>query len=270
MVYPIAKIGVAQPEPFVFAFFRFTIASVVLMTIVKSRTYAVPIDKKDYPRIILLGILIIPLNQTLFLIGQSMTAAGHGAFLFATTPIWIFLLALIHLKEKTPTRRAAGIILGMLGVATIMWSGLRTAGQEYFIGDVIIVIAVIAWGYYTIVGKGLVRKYGALRITAYALTSGSVLYFPFGLYRAVVFDYSDVTISAWLSVGYLAVGLSVIVYLIWYWLLKYMEASRAAVFQNIQPVVASTVAYLFLHEPLGIAFVVGGLIVISGVVLSET
>lgn len=257
-------------EAFTLAFFRFTIASVVLLAIVKSKPHALAIEKKDYPRIVLLGILIIPLNQTLFLVGQAMTAAGHGAFLFAITPLFIFLLARIHLKERTTLRRLTGIVMGIVGVGVIMWSGLQTAGQAYLIGDSIIFVAVIAWAYYSILGKDLVRKYGPLRITAYALSSGAALYFPFGLYRAVVFDYSAVTYAAWLSIAYLAVGLSVIVYLIWYWLLKFMDASRAAVFQNIQPVVASIVAYFFLGEQIGAAFVIGGLIVIAGVVLSET
>ncbi|MCB2229206.1 DMT family transporter [bacterium] len=270
LVYPVAKVGLAEMEAFTFAFFRFTIASIVLLAIVRSRSYALTIERKDYPRIVLLGILIIPLNQTLFLVGQAMTAAGHGAFLFATTPLWIFLLARIHLKEKTTARRLTGILLGLAGVIVIMWSGLQTAGKEYLLGDIIIVIAVLAWAYYSILGKDLVRKYGALRITGYALSSGALLYFPFGLYRAISFDYSGVTYAAWLSVGYLAVGLSVIVYLIWYWLLKYMDASRAAVFQNIQPIAASITAYFFLGEAIGAAFVVGGLIVMSGVVLSET
>ncbi|MDX9857024.1 MAG: EamA family transporter [candidate division Zixibacteria bacterium] len=270
LVYPVAKVGLAEMEAFTLAFFRFTIASVVLLAIVKSRRHDLAIERKDYPRIVLLGILIIPLNQTLFLVGQAMTAAGHGAFLFATTPLFVFLLARIHLKERTTVRRLTGIVMGLLGVGLIMWSGLRTAGTEYLLGDSIIFVAVIAWAYYSILGKDLVRKYGALRITAYALSSGAALYFPFGLYRAIAFDYSGVTYAAWLSVGYLAVGLSVIVYLIWYWLLKYMDASRAAVFQNIQPVVASITAYFFLGEQIGAAFVIGGLVVMAGVVLSET
>ena len=270
LVYPIAKVGLAQMEAFTFAFYRFTIASVILLTIVRLKRYEFKIDRKDYPRIFLLGFLIVILNQALFLFGQAMTAAGHGAFLFATTPLFIFVMARIHLKERTTSRRLIGISLGIIGVAAIMWSGLRTAGEDYLIGDLIILVSVIAWAYYSILGKDLVRKYGTIRITAYALSSGALMYFPFGLYRAVTFDYSGVTISAWLAVAYLALGLSVIVYLIWYWLLKFLDASRAAVFQNIQPVVASSVAYLFLGEQIGTAFIIGGLIVIAGVVLSET
>lgn len=268
--YPIAKYGLAIIEPFTFAFFRFTISSILLLILVKLKKHKTPIERKDWPRLILLGILIIPLNQTLFLVGQHLTGAGHGAFLFSTTPVLIFILALIHLKEKFNGRRAIGSALAFTGVMIIMLSGALNVSIDYLIGDLIIFLSVLAWAYYTIVGKGIVVKYGALRTTGYALSIGSAIYFPFGLYRALEFDYTNVTAGAWWSVAYLAIGLSVFVYVLWYWLLKHMEASRVAVFHNVQPVIATGVAWLVLGEPITLPFLIGGLTVLAGVITSET
>jgi len=205
----------------------------------------------------------------MYLYGQKLTAAGHGSLLFATVPIWIFLGAMIHLKEKFRWRRAVGVLIGLTGVIVIITAGAVEIGREDLTGDLIILLAVIAWAYYSILGKPLVEKYGAFRVTAYALASGSALYLPFGLYRAVVFDYSQVTIGAWLSVLYVALGVSVAAYVLWYWVLKQMDASRIAVWHNIQPIIASVVAYFFLHEPLGWSFVIGGVIVLIGVIVTE-
>jgi drug/metabolite transporter (DMT)-like permease len=267
--YPIAKYGLSIIEPFTFAFYRFLISSVVLLVMAAFQRHERPIERQDWLRIVLLGILVIPLNQTLFLVGQAMTGAGHGAFLFSTTPIWVFLLAVIHLKEKATWRRGMGIIVAASGVVLIMWSGLARFGTEYLVGDLIIVVSVIAWGYYTILGKNLVRKYGALRTTAYALASGSVIYFPFGLYFALKYDYSQATPGAWGSVLYMALGLSVLVYVLWYWLIKHVEISRVAVYHNIQPIWAATVAYLFLHESLSPDFLIGGSLIVAGVLITE-
>ena len=268
--YPVAKFGLTEIEPFTFAFYRFILASSVLLILVSLKKYDLPIERRDYPRILLLGVLIIPLNQTLFLVGQSLTAAGHGAFIFTTTPTLIFILAMIHLREQYTHRRLAGVIAALIGVATIMLSGGIEVRRQYLLGDLIILLSVIAWAYYTIIGKPLVRKYGALRLTAYALTSGSVLYFPFGLYHAMRLDYSAVTIAAWGSVAYMAIGLSLVVYVLWYWVLKYMEASRIAVFHNVQPIFATVVAALWLGEQLTETFVIGGLIILTGVLIAES
>jgi len=267
--YPIAKYGLEVIDPFTFAFYRYLLSSSVLLLIARYRHYTRPIERADWWKIIGLGVLIIPFNQTMFLIGQSMTGAGHGAFIFSTTPVWIFLLAVIHLKERATWRRWLGMLMATAGVMTIMWSGLARFGHEYLWGDLIIVISVIAWGYYTVFGKNLVRKYGALRMTAYALAIGSAFYLPFGFYSALRYDYSQSTPGAWGSVVYMSIGLSVLVYVLWYWLLKHLDASRIAVYHNVQPIIASAVAYAFLGEVPTPTFILGGSIVLAGVIITE-
>lgn len=267
--YPIAKYGLEIIDPFTFAFFRYLISSTVLLTIVRFTKRQPKVERRDWGRIVLLGVLIVPFNQTLFLVGQHLTGAGHGAFIFSTTPVWVFLLALIHLKEKTTWRRTLGIIMATAGVTVIMLSGAFDVGTEYLLGDAIILVAVLAWAYYTILGKKLVQKYGALRMTAYALAIGSAMYLPIGGWSAWHYDYSRATLAAWGSVAYMAIGLSGVVYVLWYWLLKYLDASRIAVYHNVQPIIASGLAYFFLGESLETAFVVGGLIIVSGVIITE-
>ncbi|HOP07078.1 MAG TPA: EamA family transporter [candidate division Zixibacteria bacterium] len=267
--YPVAKYGLAIIEPFTFAFYRFVLASVILLGLTRTKKYGTPIARRDWPKIWLLGILIIPLNQTLFLYGQSLTAAGHGAVLFATTPIWVYILAMIHLDEKFLWLRVFGIALALIGAVMVMSVGAIKVGTEYLMGDMIIVVSVVAWAYYTVLGKTMVRQYGALRLTAYSVACGSVLYFPFGVYHAIKFDYSQTNWGAWGAVAYMAVGLSLIVYVIWFWLIKYLDASRAAVYQNVQPIIASIVAYFWLGEGLGPMFILGGVTVLVGVVISE-
>ena len=269
LTFPIAKLGLEFIEPFTFAFYRFVISSTVLFLMVKFQRYETPIERRDYWKMMGLGVLIIPFNQAMYLFGQSMTGAGHGSLLFATVPIWIFLGALIHMKERPSLRRAIGIVVAVVGVVVVMTTGAVEISTEYLWGDLAILVAVIAWAYYAFLGKPLVRKYGAIRVTAYALISGSILYFPFGLYRAINLDYAAVPPMAWLSVLYVATGVSVGAYVLWYWVLKYMDASRIAVFHNVQPLIAVSAAYFWLNEPLGWSFVVGGVIVIAGVIVAE-
>jgi drug/metabolite transporter (DMT)-like permease len=269
LIFPIAKYGLGIIEPFTFAFYRYVLSAVVLLGITRLRSRTPPIEKKDYRKILGLGFLIVPINQTAYLYGQNLTGAGHGALLFSTVPIWIFLGGLFYLQEKFLLKRAVGVILGLMGVTIIMTSGAIELGPEYLLGDLIILISVFAWATYTIVGRPLVLKYGAFRVTAYALASGSAMYFPFGLYRAVIFDYSTATLGAWLTVIYMALAVSAGSYVLWYWLLKYMEATRIAVFHNIQPIVASGVAFVFLNEPIGWPFIIGGLVILTGVIITE-
>lgn len=267
--FPVSKFGLAVIEPFTFAFFRFVISGVVLVLLARSRSHVRPIERSDYKRFVLLGFLIIPINQTFYLWGQSLTSAAHGSILFATTPIWVFLMAKVILKERLTWRRGLGIAIALCGAMLIITGGALKLGLEYLTGDLIVMVSVLAWASFTILGKPMVEKYGALRATAYSLGIGTLMYFPFGAWRAIQFDYGAVNGEVWLTVIYMALGVSVAAYVIWYWLLNYMEASRLAVFSNLQPVIATAVAFLFLGEVPGATFFIGGAIVLAGVLLTE-
>jgi len=267
--YPVAKLGLNSFDPFVYAFFRFLFTSAIFSVILLFRRSNVSIPPRDHLKILLVGIVLIPANQLLFLVGQSLTTASHASLLFATTPIFIYLLAVLILKEKATFRRTFGIIIATAGVYLILTSGKIRFGREHLLGNLLIIAAVIAWAFGTIIGKPLAQKYGALRVTGLALTYGSLLYFPFGIYKTVQYPLSTVPWVGWFSVAYMAVVVSTFAYVLWYWILKYMEASRVAVIQNLQPIVASAAAVALLGEPITRHFVIGGVIILGGVLLTE-
>lgn len=267
-----ARYVLLQTDPFAVAFLRYTLAAAILYIIASrmgKRPGARPIARDDRKKIVILGLVIIFFNQTLYLFGQKLTTAGHAALLFAITPIFVYLMAIPHLGEKWSYTKGIGIILAVVGSAVIIFETGLQFDYRMLAGDSVIVVAVVAWAYYSVWGKPLVEKYGAFRVTAYSLASGTILYFPFGLYRLIAADMSNVDTYGWLSILYIAIITSVIGYSIWYWLLKHMEASKASVLVNIQPIVAGILGYYLLGESISLPFVFGGLIILTGVTVTQ-
>lgn len=267
-----ARYVVVLTDPFAVAFMRYTLAAGILYLIarqVSRRAGVVPISAADKKTIITLGLVIIVFNQTLYLYGQKFTTAGHAAVLFATTPIFVYLMAMRHLGERWSNVKGIGILLAVGGSAVMMFERGLTFDYAIAKGDLIIIVAVAAWGYYTVWGKPLVEKYGAFRVNAYSLASGAVFYFPFGLYRTITADLSGIDLFGWISILYIAIITSVVGYSIWYWLLKQMEASRLSVLANIQPVVAGILGFIVLGEILTFQFIVGGVIILAGVTITQ-
>lgn len=265
--FPIAKVALQHFEPFTLAITRFVIASVAMFAIVKFSGRLRPIERVDWGKFIWLGLLAVPLNQLLFLYGLKFTTPGRSALYYGATPAFVFMLAIWYLKERVTIAKVAGIAISFLGVALILRAGRFDA--DILFGDILVILAVIAWAGYTIFGKPLIAKYGPMTTTTYALLIGTALYLPFGLIYAVKFDYAAVPVTGWLSLLYIAILTSVIAYSIWFWALGKMEASKLSIFQNLQPIIATVLSVLFFGEALGWEFYVGGAMVIAGVIVTQ-
>lgn len=265
--FPIAKVALKHFEPFTLAVTRFVIASVAMFAIVKFSGRLRKIERVDWGKFVWLGLLAVPLNQLLFLYGLKYTTPGRSALYYGATPAFVFMMAIWYLKERVTLAKIAGIAISFLGVALILRAGRFDA--DILFGDILVILAVIAWAGYTIFGKPLIAKYGPMTTTTYALLIGTALYFPFGLIYAVKFDYSTVSAAGWLSLLYIAIITSVIAYSIWFWALGRMEASKLSIFQNLQPIIATVLSVLFFGEVLGWEFYVGGAMVITGVIVTQ-
>ena len=265
--FPIAKLALQYFEPFTLAVTRFVIASVAMFAIVKFSGRLRKIERVDWGKFVWLGLLAVPLNQLLFLYGLKFTTPGRSALYYGATPAFVFMMAIWYLKERVTIAKVAGIVISFLGVALILRAGRFDA--DILFGDILVILAVIAWAGYTIFGKPLIAKYGPMTTTAYALLIGTALYLPFGLIYAVKFDYAAVPAAGWLSLLYIAIITSVIAYSIWFWALGRMEASKLSIFQNLQPIFATILSVLFFGEILGWEFYVGGAMVITGVIVTQ-
>ncbi|MBK7090731.1 MAG: DMT family transporter [bacterium] len=265
--FPIAKLALQYFEPFTLAVTRFVIASVAMFAIVKFSGRLRKIERVDWGKFVWLGLLAVPLNQLLFLYGLKFTTPGRSALYYGATPAFVFMMAIWYLKERVTIAKVAGIVISFLGVALILRAGRFDA--DILFGDILVILAVIAWAGYTIFGKPLIAKYGPMTTTAYALLIGTALYLPFGLIYAVKFDYAAVPAAGWLSLLYIAIITSVIAYSIWFWALGRMEASKLSIFQNLQPIIATILSVLFFGEILGWEFYVGGAMVITGVIVTQ-
>ena len=270
--FPFARYVLQRLDPFTVAFIRFGISALILCCLalrISRKAGTVPVAQADKLKIWGLGFLIIICNQFLYLYGQKYTTASHGGLIFATTPALVYLFAIKYLKEKISGLRGLGVFLTISGAALIFFERGIAFNPDYVKGDIIILFAVIAWALYTVWGKPLAEKYGALRMTAYALGAGTIIYFPYGLFRTLTADWSQMDGLGWLAIGYISIGTSVIGYTVWYWLLKQMKASRVAVLNNLQPLAAAFLGWYFLGETLTGVFILAFALIVAGILITQ-
>ncbi len=267
--YLIAKGAMSEIAPLVFAFYRFCLASLVFLVIKALRRDHLHFSRSEWLLMAFLGVLAIPMNQCLFLYGLSYTQPTHPALLFGTTPIWIYILSAWRGEETVSTRKTMGIVIALIGVLAFFIEKGITLKFDYLFGDSIIMIAVWSWAAYTVVGRPLVKKRGAMAVTSTSLIIGTLIYFPPGIYLAFNFDYSGVGWLGWSGVVYTAVLMSVVAYTLWYWSIKHIEASKAAVFIYLHPIITAILAYFLIGERLSGGSIISGVVILIGVYIAQ-
>ncbi len=265
--YLAAKRALVELSPFEVALFRFALAGAFYAGL--WRWSGVRIARRDLLALAGLGVLAIPLNQGLFLYGMSLTTPGHGALLYALSPVLVFLLARWRLGERATTLKVAGVVLAFAGVVVVLAGRGAVALDAARRGDLLILVAVIAWSVFAVAGKPYAERYGVLAATGAAIAVGSAVYLPFGVALSRLDAFGRVSPGGWASLLYLAVLQTVVAYLLYYWALRRAEASRIAIWSNTQPVLAAALSWIIFGEAVTGTFVAGGAMVIAGVVLTE-
>lgn len=270
--FVVGKLSVNTVPPEMVAFLRFLIAGLVLAAIMALRDRSqLRLQRRDWLLVLGLGVTGIAAYNLLFFWGLRYSLASDGAMIIPTlNPLITLFVAPLVLGEALTRRKLAGAAISLIGQVLIFWTLLQAAGTDpaRLRGDLFYVASAVCWSAYTILGRVAARRFTPLASTTWASLSGMLLLLPFGLYTAP--GSTGYTGPFWANAFYLGLGATVVGFLLWSRGIQTLGASRAAVFINLVPVFAVTMAFLFLGErPAGVQ-VLGMLVVLAGVSLAGT
>jgi drug/metabolite transporter (DMT)-like permease len=266
--YLVAKRALTEVPVPTLVLWRFLLSGAVFGLLVGVLPGAALPPRRAIAATFLLGFLAGPLNQGLFFAGLQRSTAAHAALLYALTPIGVYLYSVLRGREAPSARAGLGLLLAFAGALVLLLAHGVRALSGVFVGDVLILGAVSAWVVYTAEGKAFIGEHGALRATAWSMIAGALWLVPLApwvLRPEFVLGASALVKGAIL---YLALLTSVVSYLLWYWALGRTDASKVAVFSNLQPVATAVAAWGVLGEKIGWEVAVGGVLVLAGVRLT--
>lgn len=228
-----------------------------------------PHGARDRLRLILLGLLGIGLNQLFFVIGIGKTSVGHASFLMALTPVWVLMIAVLAKQEVLSLRKTAGLTLAVVGVAILQTAPGRASTGATAVGDAFIFLSSFTFSLFTVFGKAATGRFGSLTMNTYAFVSSALVLAPPIISHYWAFDYSAPSLSSWLSLLYMALFPSLLCYLIYYYALAYIPATRISAFSYLQPLLATSMAIPLLGESPSSTVLAGGALILAGVSLTE-
>ena len=250
---------------------RFLIAGAGFLLLAKFRGLELwSVAKADWRAYFWDGFLGVALNQVAFLGGLALTLPSHAALLYALTPTMVLLLAWVRGQERPGPRKLGGLVLAFSGVA-VLFSG-KAGGilpPRWILGDIMVLVAVVAWAGYTVLSRPLVLKHGAQRATTLTILFGLAVFAPLGLVGLPRLAVASVPPMAWVGLVYLGLMTSVASYLLWFHALSMKEPSRVAIATNLQPVATAVLAWVFYGQGVTPSFALGAVLVIGGVILTQ-
>ena len=265
-----ARFIVNEVSPLSLAFFRFGIAELLLIIIFFVRKNTIKIDKADIIRFLILGALVLPINQFCFLIGVSLSTASHSAVTYSLTPLFTYLIAIRIKHEKYSHGKLLSILLSIIGIIIIFYENVLNSDKSTSLtGDTLLLFAVLSWAFYLVLSKDMVAKYGAVKTSTISFTIGVIMYIPIMLYDMQNFTLDKLSIFGALSFFHLSILVAFGSYFIFTWSSKYISASSLTTSMNSSPLITIIFSWILLNENLSYFFIVGTVITMAGVFMSQ-
>lgn len=259
-------------DPLTFNALRFTLATLVPVTLLLIGKESFKWHKGDGWKIFLLGLVGHGLYQVIFIMAIDQTLAGNVALILSVNPAFIAVFAALLGYEQVRAFTWIGVCFSLAGVGlVILGSGEKFDFGPRLIGDLMMVAVTMMWALYTVLSQRLLRRYSSVKLNALAMPVGVIILLIVGFPSIVnsAPSWGNVPALAWVFLalsGVLAVSLS---YIAWYKGLQKLGSTRTAVYANLVPVLAAAISFVFLNEPLGWLFWAGMVLVIAGVTLAR-
>ena len=262
------KVALRDLSPVTLVWMRFGIGVVILgIATAARRQFALP-ARNELGYLALLGFLGITLHQWLQSTGLQTAQATTTGWIIASIPVFMALLGWGFLKEKLNRMQVAGIALSAIGVLLVVSKGSLsglTTGKFGTIGDFLILLSAPNWAVFTILSRRGLQQHPATWMMFYAMGFGwlfsTILFFT----GPGIGEIGRLSSDGWLAMGFLGVIVSGLAYIAWYDALKVIPAAQIGAFLYLEPVVTMLLAAGMLGEPLLLASVFGGGLILLGV-----
>ena len=270
--YLAIRVAIDTMPPFLMAGVRFLVAGGLLYAWARSRGAPAPTRRHWIAATIVGGFLLLGGNGGVVWAEQRVSS-GVASLLVATVPLWIVLFEWLRGGKRPGVGTAAGVVLGLAGLAILVEPGSLVAGGRIdTVGAIVLVIASLSWSVGSLYSRSHKSAETPLLGSATQMLMGGALLLVFSLLSgdAMRLDLGSVTVVSALALVYLIAFGSLVGYTAYIWLLGVTAPSRVATYAYVNPVVAVFLGWLILDEPVTSRVLIAAGVIVAAVALITT
>ena len=254
-------------QPFGFILLRVG-GSVILFWMVSFLGPKEKIARSDFPRIAAAALFGVAINMLTFFKGLSYTSPISASVIMVTTPIIVLVLSALLMKERMLKRKVAGIILGLIGTAFLILYGKSIgSATNASLGNFLVFINAVSYGFYLIIVKKLMDKYNAFTFVKWIYLFGFLMVLPFGWSEFQEINWQLLPVGIYWKIGFIIVFSTFFTYLLNLLSMRELKPTTVAVFIYLQPLFATVFAISLGKDTLNWVKLIAALLIFAGVYL---
>jgi drug/metabolite transporter (DMT)-like permease len=185
-----------------------------------------------------------------------------------STPIIVLILSSIIMKEKMLKRKIFGIVIGSIGTGTLILYGKSIgAATNASLGNLLVLINAISYGFYLIIVKKLMDKYNAFTFVKWIYSFGFFMVLPFGWNEFHSVDWTIIPNQIYWKIGFVIVFSTFFTYLLNLLSMRELKPTTVAVFIYLQPLFATIFAISLGKDQLNLVKITSAILIFIGVYL---
>jgi len=259
--------------PSAFIFLR-VVGAIILFWIIKSFIKE-KVEKRDFPLLVLGGLLGVATNQLLFFHGLNLTSPIDASIIITAIPVMVLIFSAFILKEKISANKIIGIIIGAIGAILLVWYGQKSGGTSSAMGNLFVLINACSYALYLVLIKPLMKKYNPITIISWVFLFGFVFVFPVGIKDVLTTNFEAFTMNTYLTIAFVIIGTTFLAYLFNIYALSIVSPSVNSSYIYLQPVISFIMVSIYAFgmgyeeyaQDINIIKILSCLLVVAGVYL---
>ncbi len=255
-------------KPFGFILLR-VVGATLLFWIASIWAPKQKIERSDWPRIIACTVFGMVINMLMFFKGLQLSTPINSSVMITISPILVFILSALLIKEKITFLRTLGILLGFSGALGLILFGaeIRQDAPNIPLGNTLFIINAASYALYLVLVKPLTAKYHSITLMKWFFLFGLVLNFPLTISEFNEVEWTALPLDVIWVMAFVVVGTTFFTYLLNVFALRTLKASTIGAFIYLQPLLAISFAIAMGADSLSIVKVGSALLVFLGVYL---
>ncbi|EGR1748661.1 TPA: DMT family transporter [Vibrio parahaemolyticus] len=262
------KMAASTIEPSAMSFYRWFVAMLLLTpfclpAVIKQRHVIRPYLTK----LAFLALLGMVLNQSLGYYAGLTTTASNMALITSLVPLISVFLSVPLLGKSVSMLSIVGGVISLGGLAFMLGHGDVTyfLHQDMTQGDSLMLLAALVYAAYCVLLKRWKMPFNSLTLVYMQGFFSVIMLTPLWLSSEQLLPSQE----ALPLIAYAGIAASIFAPLMWVKAIDLIGADSSAMFMNLMPVVSVALASTLLGEEIHVYHIIGGLMVISGVILSQ-